>query len=158
NDLTNILIFDAGWLKDNNAEKPSDAAAGVENYATNNANGTGPFSVESRTPDAKTVLVRNDGWWDEPRHNIDRIECTPITSAPTRVAALLSGEINFTEEAPVQDLERLAAAPGVTLMETPSLRTIMFGFNRKPKLEDGRDNPFNDLRVRQAFDVAIDRD
>lgn len=158
NDLTNILIFDADWLKDNDAEKPSDAAAGVENYATNNANGTGPFIVESRTPDAETVLIRNEEWWDEPRHNIDRIEFKPITSAPTRVAALLSGEINFTEEAPVQDLERLAAAPGVTLMETPSLRTIMFGFNRKPELEDGRKNPFNDLRVRQAFDIAIDRD
>ena len=158
NDLTNIQIFDEGWLKANNSELPTDVSAKKEGYATFNTNGTGPFKVESRVPDSKTVLLKNDGWWDTPKHNLDRIEFTPISSAATRVAALLSGEIDFTENAPVQDLERLAAAPGMKVMERTDLRTVMVGFNRKEKLADGRDNPFNDVKVRQAFELAIDKD
>jgi peptide/nickel transport system substrate-binding protein len=100
NDLTNIHMFDAGWLKANNSEKPTDVAKKVEGYATFHANGTGPFMVESRVPDSKTVLVVNPNWWDERKHNVDRIEFTPISSAATRVAALLSGEIDYTEAAP----------------------------------------------------------
>ena len=47
NDLTNIHIFDRDWLVENNAELPTDIGAGVEGFATYNANGTGPFIVES---------------------------------------------------------------------------------------------------------------
>ena len=158
NDMTNIFMFDAGWLQDNGAELPTDVGAKVEGYATHNTNGTGPFALESRVPDSKTVLVRYDGWWDEAQHNIDRIEFTPITSAPTRVAALLSGEIDLTDGAPVQDLERLAAAPNLRVIERTDLRTVHLVFNRKAKLADGRDNFFNDIRVRQAIDMAIDRE
>lgn len=157
NDLTNIHIFDAAWLAENNSLKPTDVGAKIEGYATYHTNGTGPFMLESRVPDSKTVLVRNPAWWDKPQGNVDRIEFTPITSAATRVAALLSGEINFTENAPAQDLPRLTAQPGLKVMERTDLRTVMIGFNRKPKLANGDDNRFNDLRVRQAFAYALDR-
>jgi peptide/nickel transport system substrate-binding protein len=157
NDLTNIHIFDATWLAENNSLKPTDVGAKIEGYATYHTNGTGPYMLESRVPDSKTVLVRNPAWWDKPQGNVDRIEFTPITSPATRVAALLSGEINFTENAPAQDLPRLAAQPGLKVMERTDLRTVMIGFNRKPKLANGDDNKFNDLRVRQAFATALDR-
>lgn len=158
NDMTNIFMFDAGWLKENGAEVPTDVGAKVEGFATHNANGTGPFVVESRVPDSRTVLVRNAGWWDQPVHNLDRIEFTPITSAATRVAALLSGEIDLTDGAPVQDLDRLRASPGLTVEQRSDLRTIHLAFNRRETLADGRDNPFNDLRLRQAIDMAIHRE
>jgi peptide/nickel transport system substrate-binding protein len=157
NDLTNIHIFDLTWLTENNSLKPTDVGAKIEGYATYHTNGTGAFKVESRVPDSKTVLVKNDAWWDKSKSNIDRIEFTPITSAATRVAALLSGEINFTENAPSQDLPRLIAQPNLKVMERTDLRTIMIGFNRKPKLANGADNKFTDLRVRQAFAHALDR-
>jgi peptide/nickel transport system substrate-binding protein len=156
NDLTNIHIFDQGWLKANNAEKPTDVTNKIEGYATFNANGTGPFIVESRVPDSKTVLVVNPNWWDEKKHNIDRIEFTPIASAATRVAALLSGEIDFTENAPVQDLPRLQATPGVKVMEGNELRTIMFGFNMRDTLANGKPNAFADVKMREAVAQAID--
>ncbi len=158
NDLTNIHIFDKEWLVENNAELPTDIGKQIEGYATYNANGTGPFIVESRQPDAKTVLVVNESWWDDPQHNLTRIELTPITSAATRVAAMLSGEINFTNSAPVQDLPRLAASPTVNVLERTDLRTIMLGFNRRGTLVEGGDNPLNDLRVRQAMYQAINMD
>ncbi|MDH7787395.1 peptide/nickel transport system substrate-binding protein [Ochrobactrum sp. 19YEA23] len=159
NDLTNIHIFDAGWLKTNNSEKPTDVGAKIEGYATYHTNGTGPFKLESRVPDSKTILVKNPDWWDKTsKSNIDRIEFNPITSAATRVAALLSGEVNFTESAPSQDLPRLQAQPDLKVMERTDLRTVMMGFNRKPKLDNGSENKFNDLRVRQAFAHSLDRD
>lgn len=148
NDLTNIHIFDKDWLVENNAEMPTDVSAGVEGYATFNTNGTGPFVLESRTPEAQTVLTVNEGWWDEPQHNLTRIEFQPVTSAATRVAALLSGEVDFVDSAPVQDLPRLSAAPNLKVLERTDLRTVMLGFNRRDELVAGGENPLNDLRVR----------
>lgn len=156
NDLTNIHIFDKEWLVANNAEKPTDVSAGVEGYATFNANGTGPFRLESRTPEAQTVLTVNEAWWDEPQHNLTRIEFQPISSAATRVAALLSGEVDFVDNAPVQDLPRLEAAPNLNVLERTDLRTVMLGFNRREELIAGGKNPMNDLRVRQAMQMAVD--
>jgi peptide/nickel transport system substrate-binding protein len=158
NDLTNIHIFDKGWLVANNAEKPTDVSAGVEGHATFNTNGTGPFQLESRTPEAQTILVNFDGWWDTPAHNLTRIEFQPISSAATRVAALLSGEVDFVDSAPVQDLPRLEAAPNVEVLERTDLRTVMLGFNRRDELIAGGENPLNDLRVRQAMQMAVDLD
>lgn len=157
-DMTNIFMFDADWLTSNGAEAPTDVGAQVEGFATHNTNGTGPFVLESRVPDSKTTLVKNAGWWDEPVHNLDRIEFQPITSPATRVAAVLSGEIDLTDGAPVQDIERLQASPGIKVEQRSDLRTVHLAFNRKDTLADGRPNPFNDLRLRQAIDMAINRD
>lgn len=158
NDITNIFVFDQDWLKDNNTEKPTDYAAGSEGYATSHTNGTGPFKLESRAPDSMTVLLVNDGWWDEKKHNIDRLEFIPITSAATRIAALLSGEVDIIDSAPIQDLERLKADPSIKVISLTELRTVFVAFNRRETLPSGAPNPFNDLKVRQAFELAIDRD
>ena len=58
------------------------------------------------------MLVVNENWWDKPEHNLTRIEFRPIKSDATRVAALLSGEIDMMAPAPLQDLGRIGAAPG----------------------------------------------
>ena len=161
NDLTNIYVFSAPWLIKNNATLPTDAGKGVEGYPTNNANGTGPFRVESRKPDAATVFVVNPKWWDKPRHNLTRIEFLPIASAATRVAALLSGEVDFTNVAPLQDLPRLAASADVKVLQTNELRTIFFAFNMRDALTESDvkgKNPFKDRQVREALYRAIDID
>ena len=161
NDLTNIYILDKKWMQANNALLPTDSGKGIKGYATDNANGTGPFSVESRRPDAKTVFVANPAWWDKPKHNIARIEFMPITAPATRVAAMLSGEIDFTNVAPLQDLPRLAAAPGVKVLQASELRTVFFALNLHDKLvgSDVKDrNPLQDKRVREALYRAIDID
>lgn len=161
NDLTNIYIFDQGWLVQNNAELPTDAAKGVEGYPTNNANGTGPFAVASRQPDARTVFTVNAAWWDQPKHNLSRIEFQPIASPATRVAALISGEIDFTNAAPLQDLPRLEATPNVNVLAATELRTLFFAFNLKDQLVESDvqgKNPFQDKRVREAMDLAINID
>lgn len=160
NDLTNILMMEKKWMTEHKCLDPVDPAKGETGYATANANGTGPFIMESRQPDAKTVLVVNSKWWDKPQHNLTRIVFTPIKSDATRVAALLSGEIDFMHPAPLQDLDRIGRAPGLKLLEGPELRIIFLMLNQGPAepLESnikGR-NPLKDPRVRKALYQAID--
>jgi peptide/nickel transport system substrate-binding protein len=152
--------MDSGWLKEHNAVTPIDAQKGEEGYTTSHANGTGPFKVESRRPDAQTVLVANHAWWDKPEHNLERVIHTPITSDATRVAALLSGEVDIIQPAPLQDAERIANSKGVKMLDAPGLRTIMMGFNMNDKLVGGDvdGNPFKDLRVRKAAYQSINMD
>ena len=109
NYLTNIFILDKEWMEEHDALLPADIRKGKESYAVANSNGTGPFMLESRQPDAKTVLVVNPDWWDTPKHNLTRIEFTPIASDATRIAALLSGELDFITPAPLQDIDRICA-------------------------------------------------
>jgi peptide/nickel transport system substrate-binding protein len=160
NYLTNIAIFDAQWLEKNNGVKPVNAELGEEGYTTTHANGTGPFKLESRRPDAQTVLIANEGWWDKPEHNLTKIVHTPISSDATRVAALLSGEVDIITPSPLQDAKRIAGSPGTKVLESPGLRTIMMNFNMRDKLADGdvEGNPFKDARVRKAVYQAINMD
>jgi peptide/nickel transport system substrate-binding protein len=160
NKLTGIFIMDEEWLAANDALLPGNLTTGVMTYASDHANGTGPFMLESRQIDALTVLAANPDWWDEPVHNLTRIEFTPIGSDATRVSALLSGEVDVIIPAPLQDTQRIEAAEGVTPLQNPSLRTIMFGINvARDALHaepDADSNPLRDIRVREALWKAID--
>ncbi len=161
NKLSGVFIMDAEWLAANGATQPGNTTTGVVTYASDHANGTGPFKLESRQPDALTVLVANQAWWDAPAGNITRIAFTPIGSDATRVSALLSGEVDVITPAPLQDAQRLEAADGVTPLQNPSLRTIMLGMPHTDTLNadpDADANPVQDVRVREALWRAIDMD
>jgi peptide/nickel transport system substrate-binding protein len=162
NDLSNILIMDKEWMVRNGCVRPTDPAKSEESYATMNTNGTGPFMLKTRQPDAKTILIVNSNWWDIPQHNLTRIDFTPIRSDATRVAALLSGEIDFMFPSPLQDAKRLSQTPGIKIFEAPGLRTIMLMLNQAPdKLHESDtndENPLRDLGVRKALYQAINMD
>ena len=156
NDLTNIFVFSKPWLVANHTEVATDVGRHVEGYATSHANGTGPFTVESRAADSRTVLVANPAWWDKPRHNLDRIEFMPVNSDATRIAALVSGEVNFSNAIPLQTIQRLEAAGSVRPLLATELRTVFFAFNFADTLQGGQPSPLRDRRVRQALYQAID--
>ena len=160
--ISNVYIMSKKWCEDNKAEIPVDRRKGIENTASFKANGTGPFRLRERQPSVRTTLVRNFAYWDKVDSNIDDVVFTPIGNDATRVAALLSGEIDVMEPVPLQDVERLKSAGNLTVMQGPELRTIFLGMDQKrDELQfssvKGK-NPFKDRRVRQAFFQAIDID
>jgi peptide/nickel transport system substrate-binding protein len=158
NDLAGVYILDKEWMEANDALKPGNIATGVTTAASTTAIGTGPFKVESYKPDAGTNFVVNPDWWDKPQHNLTRIEFKPVKSDATRVAALLSGELDLIAPAPLQDLGRIGSASGFKVIEEPSLRLIMLSLNFRPELKamPGQKNPLLDPKVRQAMWHAID--
>ncbi len=163
NQLTSIFMMSKAWSEKHGVTKPQDRAAREETYAVRHAMGTGPFKLVLREPDVKTILVRNEDWWGLKQfpHKIDKIIYTPISNPATRVAALLSGELDFILDPPLQDLDRLKNTPGLKIKQTPQMRTIFLGMNQgKDKLlsTDVAGNPFKDKRVRQAFYQAINID
>lgn len=163
NQLTSFYIMDKGWSEANNVVTPQDFAGSEETFAVRNTNGTGPYKLVSRAPDELTVLEKNPDWWGtgEFPGNIDRIEYRPIGNAATRVAALLSNEVDFILDPPLQDLQRIDAADGLKTDTVAQIRTIFFGMDQG--IEELRTsnikgkNPFADQRVREAMNMAIDR-
>lgn len=162
--LTDLFIMDKDWTEENNTVDVQDFEGGEITYATTNVNGTGAYKLVSREPDVKTVMERNEDYWgrnDFPMAYSEIIH-TPIQNAATRVAALLSGEINFLQDVPVQDLARVGGADGLVVKTAPQNRVIFFGMNQgADDLEadnvDGA-NPLADVRVRKAMSMAINRD
>ena len=158
NDLAAIYIMSKPWMEEHDALKPGNASTGVVTYANNHANGTGAFKLKTYEPDSRSVFEVNKDWWDKPQHNLDEVEFRPIASDATRVAALLSGEVDMIAPVPLQDVDRIAATDGLKVVENPSLRTIFFIFSYRPELHatPGKPNPLLDVRVRQALWHAID--
>ncbi len=155
-----VYIMSKKWSEDNQATKPVDRRKGIENAASFRANGTGPYRVRERQPGVKTSFARNGNYWGKIDGNVTEVIYTPITNDATRVAALVSGEIDVMEPVPVQDVVRVNASANARAMQGPELRTIFLGMDQKRdellySSVKGK-NPFKDKRVRQAFYQALD--
>ncbi len=160
-DLTLLFVTSREWITANNAfavARAGQAGAGTA-FAQVNANGTGPFRLAERVADERTVLTPNPEWWDRAEHGIARATFRPVASAPTRVAALLSREVDVMYHVPLQDVPRIQQQPGIRLVQGPTARTIYFAMDasRAESLDaPGTPNPLRDVRVRRAIYQAID--
>ncbi|HSV34355.1 MAG TPA: ABC transporter substrate-binding protein [Ramlibacter sp.] len=156
------FIMSKKWCEANGATKSVDVKKKVENAATFKANGTGPFMLAERQPGVKTVYKRNPNYWEKIDSNVTEVVFNTIGSDATRVAALLSGEVDVMEPVPVQDVDRVKANANLKMLQGPELRVIFLGMDQKRdellfSNVKGK-NPFKDKRVRQAFYQAIDVD
>ena len=156
--IANWMMMDSGWAAANDAERP-DKEEG--NFATLNANGTGAFRLVERQPGLMTALEPFDDWWGEAEHNITRAEFTPVQNPATRVAALVSGELDMIEPVPIQDADRVDERDGIRVIRGVESRVIMLGFAHeadalKYTAQAGAPNPFRDVRVRRAVAQAVD--
>lgn len=121
-----------------------------DSFASRNMSGTGPFIVTSREQGVKVEFERNPNYWDtESEGNVDTITLTPIKEDPTRVAALLSGDVDFIAPVPPTDLKRIEDAEGVDLVTMSGTRIITFQMNQN------RVEAFKDPKVRLAIDYAV---
>ena len=165
NKFASLFMMSKSWSERHNATRPQNTRQREEMHTVRNTNGTGAFRMTVREPDVRTVLRRNDDWfgWTEPGQtpgNVTEIVYRPIGSDATRIAALLSGEVDFVLDPPLQDLNRLRQAGNIRVLEGPEVRTIFLAmdvFRDELLYSDVRGrNPLKDLRVRQALYHAID--
>ena len=113
--------------------------------------GTGPWKLESFKPRERADLVRNPDYWDKTRvPKCERLILFPIPDANTRVAALLSGRVDWVEAPPPDAISRLKQQKMQIVTNLyPHVWPYMLSF------EEG--SPFRDIRVRKAANMAIDR-
>lgn len=165
--LSNVIvvsIMSRKWAAAHQSLAPQDYKTGIETYASRHANGTGPFKLVSRQAEVKTVLKKNPDWWGikagRLEGNVTDAQYLPIKSDATRMSALITGEIDFVLDPPLQDVPRLRREARVKIIEGAENRLIFLG------MDQGRDeltysdvkgrNPFKDIRVRQAIYHAVD--
>ena len=156
NDLSTIYII---------SKKHAQGAKTPDYNSGKAAIGTGAFRFVEYTPGNRIVMQRNDQYWGQ-KPIWQRVTFRSIKSDPSRVAALLAGDVDFIDEVPATDMERLKKEPKVTIAQTVSNRIIYLHLDHyrddSPfvRAKDGGPikNPLRDVRVRKAISMSIDRD
>jgi len=158
--VNTVFIMSRAWAEKHGVTRPLDFKNKEESHAAFNANGTGPFMLVARQPGIRTTFRRNPNWWGRPEGNVKEIVYTPIANDATRLAALISGEIDLVLDPAPRDIARLRTVAGVKVIEGPENRVIFIGMDQqRDELLYGsvKDrNPFKDLRVRRALNHAVD--
>lgn len=128
--------------------------------------GTGPFKFVSYTPGDRVEYVRNDDWWGG-EVDWDSLTLRTISDPGARVAALLSGDVDIIDTPPAGDLERLSSRDGIQIFSTPGMRLMYVIPNLKDEAashvtaKDGSalsENPLDDVRVREALSISLNRE
>ena len=111
--------------------------------------GTGPFALANWSPGDRTLLRRNDRYWDG-QVLLDEVEIIQIAETEARVNAFLSGEADIVHEMSYLQARTLENDPDITVVLHPF--GLMDSFQMRVDLP-----PFDDVRVRQAMRLAVDR-
>ncbi len=163
--LRNIIdfrIMSRAWAEKNKTTNVQDYKAKEENFASRNVMGTGAYKITGWQPEQRVTMTIHNEWWDKHQGNVKEVIYTPIKSDPTRVAALLSGDVDMLTDIPTQDVARLRTDPKLKIVDGPEVRTIYLAPDiGSPELKYSNvkgKNPFADKRVRQALSMAIDRE
>ncbi|WP_033068719.1 ABC transporter substrate-binding protein [Thalassospira australica] len=127
---------------------PSAVREGGADYGRNPV-GTGPFKFAEWESNAKVVVVRNDDYWEDAA-KLEAVVFRPITDANTRVAELMAGGIDLMVEVPPDSLTQLSGDANFSVYEQAGPHLWFLILNLK-------EGPFQDKRVRQAINYAIDK-
>jgi ABC-type transport system substrate-binding protein len=112
--------------------------------------GTGPFKFVEWVHGDHVTLARNDDYWGG-KPKLDKIIIKTVKEESARVMMLMSGDAQLAVRLPSEDIPRLEKDAAIQLDATETLRVLYIGFNVAKK-------PFSDERVRQAFNLAVDRE
>lgn len=152
NMATYFFAMDSEFYSGTDANgQPKDMILKVgESFALDNASGTGPFVVTKREHNVVLEMERNKNYWDtKSPGNVTKFILSPIKENATRVAALLSGGVDFISPVPPQDFGRIESDGKVKLVTINGGRIITFQMNQN------RVEAFKDVRVRQAIAYAV---
>jgi peptide/nickel transport system substrate-binding protein len=156
NDVSTIFII---------SEENGRGAKTADYNSGKAAVGTGPFKFVEYVPGDRIVFERNEAYWGS-KPEWTQVTFKPIKSGPSRVAALLAGDVDIIDQTPTVDIERLKKDPKLSLSQGISNRVIYLHMDQfredSPfvKAKDGGaiKNPLLDVRVRRAVSKAIHRD
>lgn len=164
--MVRMFVMSKSWSLANNVEKvPNLGAQGSEAFSIRNVNGTGPMRLKEHQPGVKTVFQRFDGYWGKVTGNVTEATYTPIAAAPTRVAALLSGEVDLITDLPFADVERVQGSAALSVNKSAQLLWMQLEMDGSRDValdtwdKQGKPlqaNPFKDLKVRRAIALAVD--
>jgi peptide/nickel transport system substrate-binding protein len=160
--IVDFRIMSKPWSEKNKTTNTQDYKAKEENHASRNVNGTGPYKITGWTPDQRITMTVNADWWDKHSGNVTEVIYTPIKSDPTRVAALIAGDVDMLTDLPTQDVAKLRTESKLKVLDGPEVRTIFYALDQgsdELKYSDVKGkNPFKDKRVREALSIALDRE
>ncbi|MEP7303778.1 MAG: ABC transporter substrate-binding protein [Caldimonas sp.] len=161
----NLPMMSRAWAQQHKVEIAQDFNGKQETFAVRNANGTGPYMLDRFEPDIRTVLRKNPRWWgwgEKRSGNVDEVVWLSIRSDATRLAALISGEVDMVLDPPIPDVARLKGEGALSVLQGPDLGEQYLVFDLARDELEGSDvkgrNPFKDLRVRRAVYHAINVD
>jgi peptide/nickel transport system substrate-binding protein len=152
---TYIFPMDKAFYTGKTAEgkDKSEIVKHGNSFASTHVSGTGPFVVTSREQGVKVEFERFADYWDsESKGNVDNLTLVPIKEDATRVAALLSGDVDMIAPVAPNDQRRVDSASGVDLVTLPGTRIITFQMNQSSN------EALKDARVRQAIVYAINNE
>jgi peptide/nickel transport system substrate-binding protein len=154
--LTNLFMASpAKWQKFFDAAEGADAkakSAAAWTAFAKDASGTGPWKMSSFTPRERLELARNEKYWDKARvPHVDKMVLLPMPEANARTAALLSGQVDWVE-APAPDAVPEIKQRGFVIYSNEEPHVWPWQFSRV------EGSPWNDIRVRKAANLCVDRD
>ena len=160
--LTVFFIVSKTWAEKTKSQNVQNYKDKEETYASRNVNGTGAYVIKGWEPDKRIVLAANPNWWDKREGNVTEVIYTPIKADATRVSALLAGDVDLVTDLPTQDVARLRQDAKLKVLDGHENRTIFIGmdqFSDELKYSNIKGkNPFKDVRVRRALNLAVDRE
>ncbi|SEP42062.1 peptide/nickel transport system substrate-binding protein [Methylobacterium sp. ap11] len=161
NDFVRVFIVSEKAAKDYSTQETANPGFNSGKAAI----GTGPYRFVSWVPKDQLVLERFDGFWGgrEPWQRVIRKE---LSNDAARVAQLKAGQVDVIARTPSSDVATLSRDPKLSIVSTGTIYVfnLEFDFREKPPQVTAKDgsplakNPFLDARVREAFDLAIDRE
>jgi peptide/nickel transport system substrate-binding protein len=160
--IVDFRIMSKSWAEKHRSQNVQDYAKKEEIYASRNTNGTGPYMIKGWAPDKEIVFTQHKGWWGKLDGNVTDVTYNPVKADATRVSALLAGDVDLVTDVPVQDVERLRKDAKLKVLDGHEVRTIFIGMDQyRNELQyssvKGK-NPFKDVRVRKALNMAVDRE
>lgn len=154
-ELTNTVfsITNSAEVTANGGSDAADAADTdtAEEYLNSTSAGTGPYVLESWTPQTETVLVRNENYWGEAPY-FDRVIIVSIPEAATQKAELEAGSIDMALDLSADQLGDLEDNPELAIFRGPSQYTHFLLMNQNPEIG----GPVSDPKVQLAIRYALD--
>ena len=151
-----VMLFDVAQLY---VLKQENAEVGTEEQVADNIVGTGRYKFVEQVKEDHIDLAANEDYWGEVPA-IKNVRFRPITNEATRTATMLTGDVDFTIDVSVRDMDRLDATDGISVIKQKGLREIYLNLDSREDspLFPGQKNPLSDVKVRQAMYLAIDED